>query len=217
MSSYSVAVVGATGLVGETMIKVLEERDFPVSRALSAGEQPLARQDACSSRAASYPVLRPRRRSISARRDIGLFSAGGSSLARVRAEGRGGRLHRHRQHQRVPLRRRHPAGGAGGESARHRAVQEARHHRQSQLLDHPDAGGAEAHPRCGRHRAHQRGDLSVRVRRGPRSGGGAGHADRGAAAGPGPGRGRASSRSRSPSTSCRRSTSSRTTATPRKR
>ena len=26
-----VAVVGATGLVGETMIKVLEERDFPVS------------------------------------------------------------------------------------------------------------------------------------------------------------------------------------------
>jgi aspartate-semialdehyde dehydrogenase len=28
---FSVVVVGATGLVGETMIKVLEERDFPVS------------------------------------------------------------------------------------------------------------------------------------------------------------------------------------------
>ena len=26
-----VAVVGATGLVGETMIKVLEEREFPVT------------------------------------------------------------------------------------------------------------------------------------------------------------------------------------------
>ena len=28
---YSVAVLGATGLVGETMISILEERDFPVS------------------------------------------------------------------------------------------------------------------------------------------------------------------------------------------
>jgi aspartate-semialdehyde dehydrogenase len=31
-SEYSVAVVGATGLVGETLIQVLEERDFPVSQ-----------------------------------------------------------------------------------------------------------------------------------------------------------------------------------------
>lgn len=29
---YSVAVLGATGLVGETLIRILEERDFPVSR-----------------------------------------------------------------------------------------------------------------------------------------------------------------------------------------
>ena len=29
--SFRVAVVGATGLVGETMVKVLEERKFPVS------------------------------------------------------------------------------------------------------------------------------------------------------------------------------------------
>ncbi len=29
--SYRVAVVGATGLVGETMFRVLEERRFPVS------------------------------------------------------------------------------------------------------------------------------------------------------------------------------------------
>jgi len=30
-TSYNVCVLGATGLVGETMIKVLEERDFPVA------------------------------------------------------------------------------------------------------------------------------------------------------------------------------------------
>ena len=29
--SFRVAVVGATGLVGETMIRVLEERKFPIS------------------------------------------------------------------------------------------------------------------------------------------------------------------------------------------
>ena len=28
---YRVAVLGATGLVGETMIRVIEEQDFPVS------------------------------------------------------------------------------------------------------------------------------------------------------------------------------------------
>ncbi len=29
-SAYSVAIVGATGLVGETLLQVLEERNFPV-------------------------------------------------------------------------------------------------------------------------------------------------------------------------------------------
>ncbi len=32
MSSYNVAVVGATGAVGETMLRVLEERNFPVDK-----------------------------------------------------------------------------------------------------------------------------------------------------------------------------------------
>ena len=30
MSGYNVAVVGATGLVGETIISILEERNFPL-------------------------------------------------------------------------------------------------------------------------------------------------------------------------------------------
>ncbi|MBI2974576.1 MAG: aspartate-semialdehyde dehydrogenase [Deltaproteobacteria bacterium] len=40
MRQYNVAVVGATGLVGETMIRVLEERKFPVKKLL-----PLASAD----------------------------------------------------------------------------------------------------------------------------------------------------------------------------
>jgi aspartate-semialdehyde dehydrogenase len=34
MKRYNVAVVGATGLVGRTMIRVLEERNFPVDQLL---------------------------------------------------------------------------------------------------------------------------------------------------------------------------------------
>ena len=32
MNAYHVAVVGATGAVGNEMVKILEERKFPVSR-----------------------------------------------------------------------------------------------------------------------------------------------------------------------------------------
>ena len=31
MSQYNVAIVGATGLVGETLLSLLEDREFPVS------------------------------------------------------------------------------------------------------------------------------------------------------------------------------------------
>ncbi len=65
-NDFRVAVVGATGLVGETMIKVLEERNFPVSELLSAREQPLPRQGASSSRARTIPSTISRR-STSAR------------------------------------------------------------------------------------------------------------------------------------------------------
>ena len=102
------------------MIQVLEERDFPGLGALSARQQPLARQVGqfrgrtirCTSS----------RGSISARRDIGLFSAGRRGVAGVCAEGRRRRLHRHRQHLGVPLRGRHPAGRARSQPACARAV-----------------------------------------------------------------------------------------------
>ncbi len=76
---YSVAVLGATGLVGETLIRMLEERNFPVSRFV-----PLA-----SERSAGKHVrFRDREYAVEdvARFDftgvqIGLFSAGASVSA----------------------------------------------------------------------------------------------------------------------------------------
>jgi len=77
--SYDVAVVGATGAVGETMIAILEERDFPVRNLY-----PLA-----SSRSAGKTVtFRGSQVKITdlaefdfSQAQIGLFSAGGSISA----------------------------------------------------------------------------------------------------------------------------------------
>ena len=51
---YNVAIVGATGAVGTVMLKLLEERDFPVGEVSAAGLCPLDRQE----RAVSRPGLR---------------------------------------------------------------------------------------------------------------------------------------------------------------
>jgi len=77
--TFDVAVVGATGAVGETMIAILEQRNFPVGRLY-----PLA-----SSRSAGK-TIRFRGQSVTigdlaefdfSRAQIGLFSAGGSVSA----------------------------------------------------------------------------------------------------------------------------------------
>ncbi len=73
---FRVAVVGATGLVGDTMIRVLEERDFPVSELLPlASNRSLGR----------YVQFRGRRQPVLELEgfdfkgvDIGLYSAGAS-------------------------------------------------------------------------------------------------------------------------------------------
>jgi aspartate-semialdehyde dehydrogenase len=72
---YSVAVLGATGLVGETMIKVLEERDFPVSELLPlASNRSLGRR--VEFRGRHIPVIDVATFDFK-RAQIGLFSAGG--------------------------------------------------------------------------------------------------------------------------------------------
>jgi aspartate-semialdehyde dehydrogenase len=72
---FGVAVLGATGLVGDMMIKILEERDFPVSELF-----PLASSRSVGKRVQfrgrHIPVIDVATFDF-ARAQIGLFSAGG--------------------------------------------------------------------------------------------------------------------------------------------
>lgn len=76
---YSVAVLGATGLVGETLIRILEERNFPVSRFV-----PLASERSAGKRVRfrgeEYAVEDVARFDFTGVQ-IGLFSAGASVSA----------------------------------------------------------------------------------------------------------------------------------------
>lgn len=73
--SWRVAVLGATGLVGETMIKVLEERKFPVSEFYPlASNRSLGKDVSFNDK--RHPVIDVEAFDFS-QADIGLFSAGG--------------------------------------------------------------------------------------------------------------------------------------------
>jgi aspartate-semialdehyde dehydrogenase len=69
-----VAVVGATGLVGETMIRVLEERNFPVSELYPLASSRSLGKSVMFNRK-EYPVDDLATFDFS-KADIGLFSAG---------------------------------------------------------------------------------------------------------------------------------------------
>jgi aspartate-semialdehyde dehydrogenase len=72
-----VAVVGATGLVGTAMLKVLEERDFPVTELLPvASERSVGKEIMFKGK--SFKVV-SMADAIAARPDFAIFSAGGST------------------------------------------------------------------------------------------------------------------------------------------
>ena len=77
MKKYNVAIVGATGLVGQTFLKVLEERNFPVEKlylyasAKSAGKT-------VNFVGKDYTVIELKDENIKDDIDVALFSAGGS-------------------------------------------------------------------------------------------------------------------------------------------
>jgi len=76
---YNVAVVGATGLVGETMIEILEQRDFPVDTLYALASERSIRKN-IQFRGKNIKVQDLAEFDFSAV-DIGLFSAGGSVSA----------------------------------------------------------------------------------------------------------------------------------------
>ncbi|MGB2870119.1 MAG: aspartate-semialdehyde dehydrogenase [Bacteroidota bacterium] len=80
MKLHDVAVVGATGLVGRTMVKVLEERNFPVNRLiLLASERSKGREIPFHGKSIQVHILEPDQfRHV----EFALFSAG----ARVSSE-----------------------------------------------------------------------------------------------------------------------------------
>jgi aspartate-semialdehyde dehydrogenase len=72
-----VAVVGATGMVGEVMLKVLEERNFPISELLLvASERSVGKKLAYKNE--EYTVI-GLADAVAARPDIAIFSAGGDT------------------------------------------------------------------------------------------------------------------------------------------
>jgi aspartate-semialdehyde dehydrogenase len=77
---WNIAVLGATGLVGETLLTVLEERNFPVQELYPlASERSLGKTVQFNGRA--LPVMDAAKFDF-ARAQLGLFSAGGEVSAR---------------------------------------------------------------------------------------------------------------------------------------
>jgi aspartate-semialdehyde dehydrogenase len=75
VKTYSIAVVGATGAVGNEMLRILEERDFPVRHiTLLASQRSIGKK--LEFKGKSIPVEVLNKDSFSGI-DIGLFSAGG--------------------------------------------------------------------------------------------------------------------------------------------
>ena len=148
--AYRVAVVGATGNVGREMLRTLAERKFPVSEVARRRLRAFGRRPRCRSARTSAQGRRTSTRSTS--------RAWTSRCSRPAPRSR-------RCTRRAPPR---PACVVIDNTSQFRmdpdvplvvpevnpqaiaAIPQARHHRQSQLLDHPDGGGAEAAARCSR-------------------------------------------------------------------
>lgn len=72
-----VAVVGATGMVGEVMLKVLAERNFPVSELIPvASEKSVGKE--IEYKGNKYKII-SLADAVAARPDVAIFSAGGST------------------------------------------------------------------------------------------------------------------------------------------
>ena len=87
MNGINVAIVGATGLVGQTFLKVLEERNFPIKELYCFASSRSAGKT-IEFKGKTYVVEELTEQSFDREIDIALFSAGGGiskkSLLRLR-------------------------------------------------------------------------------------------------------------------------------------
>ena len=72
-----VAIVGVTGMVGQVMLKVLEERNLPISELIPVASQRSVGKE-ISYKNSKYKVI-GLQDAVNARPDIALFSAGGDT------------------------------------------------------------------------------------------------------------------------------------------
>lgn len=80
MNQYDIAILGATGAVGETMIDILEERDFPVGNLYLLASERSAGETA-EFKGKQYEIIDAAKFDWS-KAQIGLFSAGGAISAK---------------------------------------------------------------------------------------------------------------------------------------
>jgi aspartate-semialdehyde dehydrogenase len=72
-----IAVVGATGMVGQTMIKVLEERNFPVTQFIpAASERSVGKEIMFKGKSVRIVSVMD---AVEARPDFAIFSAGATT------------------------------------------------------------------------------------------------------------------------------------------
>ena len=152
---YTVAIAGATGVVGGTVRGILEERGFPVGELrLLASERSQGRKLAFRGEDVTVQTLTAE---AFAGVDLAFFAAGGSVSTEFVPKAVAAGAVVDRQVERLPRRPGRAARRARGQPAAPRRPQGD--HREAQLLDHPDGRRAEADPRRGRHRARRRLDL----------------------------------------------------------
>jgi hypothetical protein len=120
---FKVAVVGATGAVGEVMLSILAERDFPASDVIALASERSAGMTVAFGN--GDLVVQDLATFDPAGVDIALFSAGGVFQQGIRAEVRRRRRGGDRQLLGLPLRRRRAAGGVRGQSRKPSATARA--------------------------------------------------------------------------------------------
>ena len=160
-----VAVVGATGAAGGTLVRILGERSFPASALqLYASARSAGR---CVQTHLGDVEVRELTADALDGADIVFFAAGAGTSRRHAPRVAGVRRRRRRQVERIPHGSRRAAGRPGGQCGDARPA--SRHRRQPQLRGDPAEHRARAAAACVRSAPRHRRDLPGRERCRPRT------------------------------------------------